>query len=271
LNGIYEVGRWSQHAPRLILLEYRGNPTKKWRDIALVGKGVCFDAGGYNIKPTGGIETMKTDMTGAATAIGVRHYMTQMGEKKNIIIATPFVENLIAHHAYKPGDIITMYNGKTVEIANTDAEGRLILADTLSYVEKKYKPEHIRDIATLTWAQIVALGNKITAMMTHDDVMAEKIQTISRNILDRVWRLPLYKPYLEKYKSHIADIANAGMGGGAGPGCINAGLFLSEFIDNPHRIHFDIAGPSFSWQDPLTGHGATGCLLRLLIHTIMKK
>ncbi|HMT01489.1 MAG TPA: leucyl aminopeptidase family protein [Candidatus Absconditabacterales bacterium] len=265
MNGIYEVGRGSQHAPRLLLLEYKGAGGKKV-DFGLIGKGVCFDAGGYNIKPTGGMEDMKIDMGGAATCLGALHYAAKIKLKKNIIVALPIVENLISGESFKPGDVITMYNGKTVEVGNTDAEGRLILADSLSYVEKFYKPELVLDFATLTGAQGVATGNKICAILGRDHELNQQIQNFSFDIKDRVWELPFYEPYFKSYKSHIADMNNISTVGRFGPGTITAGLFLSQFITQKKRVHFDIASPAYtSGVDELTGHGATGATLRLLI------
>lgn len=265
MNGIYEVGKGSNHAPRLVLVEYKGRMWDDY-DYALVGKGVCFDAGGYNIKPTGGIEDMKTDMTGAATVIGLLHYMVSKKLQKNCIIALPIVENLISGDAYKPGDVITMYNGKTVEVGNTDAEGRLILADTLSYVEEIYKPSYVFDFATLTGAQVVALGTRFAALLWRNHNLNKKIQEKSLELKDRVRELPFYEPYFKAYKSDIADMNNIHSRSSGTPGTVGAALFLSQFISMENWVHIDIAGPSSIAHDPISGGGATACMIRLMIY-----
>jgi len=269
LNGIYQVGKWSEHEPRLILIEYtwwKG----KWYDYALVGKGVCFDTGWYNIKPTGGMEDMKIDMAGAATVMWILHYVIENTIKKNIIVGLPVVENMVSHNAYKPGDVITMYNGKTVEVGNTDAEGRLILWDTLSYIEEKYSPDTVFDFATLTGAQVVALWSRFAAILGRNSELNRKIQDLSIQLKDRVRELPFYEPYFNTYTSDIADMNNMSKSGRMGPGTIGAGLFLSQFIENKNRVHFDIAGPASIAGDSLTGWGATGCMVRLMTSLLTK-
>lgn len=269
MMGIYNVGKWSEHGPRLVLVEYKGSK-KKWYDIGLVGKGVCFDSGGYNIKPTGGMEDMKIDMAGGATVLWILNYAVQTKLDKNIILAIPMVENLISHNAYKPGEIITMYNGKTVEIGNTDAEWRLILADTLSYVEEKYKPDYVFDFATLTGAQLVATGNSISAIIGRNSKLNQQLQERSFALKDRVRELPYFQPYFKTYKSEIADMNNISTSGRSGPGTITAWLFLGQFISMQNWVHFDIAGPAYKASDPVTGHGATGCVMRLIIDFLEK-
>lgn len=269
MMGIYEVGKWSVYGPRLVLIEYKGS-SKKWYDIWLVGKGVCFDSGGYNLKTSGHIEDMKLDMAGGATVLWILNYAVKTGLKKNIIVWVPMVENMISHNAFKPGEIITMYSGKTVEIGNTDAEGRLILADTLAYVEEKYKPEYIFDFATLTGAQLVATGSSITAILWRNRKLNQAFQDRSFELKDRVRELPYFQPYLKTYRSEIADINNMNTSGAAGPGTITAGLFLGEFISMQNWIHFDIAGPAYKARDFLTGHGATGCMIRLMVDFLEK-
>jgi len=269
LNGIYQVGKWSANDPRLILIEYKGSKSKDY-DYALVGKWVCFDTGGYNIKLTGGIEDMKIDMAGAATVMGILHYAIETKLEKNIIIWLPLVENMVSHNAYKPGDVITMYNGKTVEVGNTDAEGRLILGDTLSYIEEKYNPDTVFDFATLTGAQVVALGNRFAAIMGRNETLNREIQDLGSKIKDRVRELPFYEPYFNTYTSDIADMNNMSKWWRMVPGTIGAGLFLSQFIENTNRVHFDIAGPASIAGDSLTGWGATGCMVRLITHFLSK-
>jgi leucyl aminopeptidase len=269
LNGIYQVGKWSINDPRLLIIHYKGNKSENY-DFALIGKWVCFDTGGYNIKLTGSMEGMKVDMAGAATVIGILNYIVTNNIQKNIIIWLPLVENMVSHNAYKPGDVITMYNGKTVEVGNTDAEGRLILADSLSYIEEKYNPDIVFDFATLTGAQIVALGNRFAAIMGRNSKLNREIQDLGEIHKDRVRELPFYQPYFKAYKSDIADMNNMSTIGKMGPGTIGAWLFLSQFIENKNRVHFDIAGPASIAGDPLTGWGATGCMVRLVIYLLTK-
>ncbi|UFX83151.1 M17 family metallopeptidase [Candidatus Absconditicoccus praedator] len=264
MGGIYEVGKGAQSHPRLVLIEYKPL-NKESFDYAMVGKGVCFDTGGYNLKPTGAIEDMRLDMGGAATVVSVLNYLAGFGEQKNILVAVPLVENNIDADAYKPGDVITMYNGTTVEISNTDAEGRLILADAISYIQEKYQIDKLFDVATLTGAQVVALGNKIAALIGNNSKLNNKIQKFSRQVKDRCWELPYYTPYFQQYKSFSADMKNVNPNR-MSPGTITAGLFISQFVKNKNWVHFDIAGPVglMSGPDPIWGEGASGFLVRML-------
>ncbi len=268
LNGIWSVGRWSEHEPRLVIVKYTPQ-TKKEFKYALVGKWVTFDSWGYNLKPTGYMEDMKSDMAWAAAVLGALDYLVRTKYFGNVIVAVPLVENLVSGKAYKPGDVIKMYNWKTVEVGNTDAEGRLILADSLAFVEDKYKPEMIVDVATLTGAQIIALWNKIAALMWPNSKLNRKLQELSWKLYERVWELPFFKPYFDSMKSHIADFANVS-NQKWGPGTITAGLFLSQFVKTTKWMHLDIAGPAgvFNGADPLYGPGATGFGTRLLAYFI---
>jgi len=269
LNGIYQVGKGSEHEPRLVLIEYTGWKGK-WYDYALIGKWVCFDTGWYNIKPTGGMEDMKIDMAGAATVMGVLNYALETKLKKNIIIGLPLVENMVSHNAYKPGDVITMHNGKTVEVGNTDAEWRLILWDTLSYIEEKYEPHTVFDFATLTGAQVVALGSRFAAILGRNEKLNREIQDLSLQVKDRVRELPFHEPYFRTYSSDIADMNNMSKSGRMWPWTIGAWLFLSQFIENKNRVHFDIAWPASIAGDALTGWGATWCMIRLITSLLTK-
>ncbi len=268
LNWIWYVWKWSEKEPRLIIIEYRPNK-KDLFNIWLVWKGVTFDAWGYNIKPTGYMEDMKSDMAWAAVVLWILDYLINTNFNKNIVVAVPLVENLISWKAYKPWDIIKMYNWKTVEIWNTDAEWRLILADALAYIEKNYKPDYIFDFATLTWAQIIALWNKIAAAIWKNENLIKKIQKLSWQMKERVWELPHFDYYFESMKSDIADMNNIAAGK-YGPWTITAGLFLSQFVKNKNWVHFDIAWPTgiFKWKDPLYWPGATGFGVRLGINII---
>ena len=265
LNWIYEVWKWSEIDPRMVVIEYR--PRKnEWYKFAYVWKWVCFDTWWYNLKPTWWIEWMKLDMAWWAVLIWLWKYLIETNYQNNFVIAIPLVENMISHNAYKPWDVIKMYNWKTVEIWNTDAEWRLILADALSYVEEKYKPFYIFDIATLTWAQIVALWTRIWAIIWPNTSLNKKIVKLSYSISERFWELPFYKPYFKSYKSFVADMSNLSSWK-MWPWTITAWLFLSEFVKNKNWIHFDIAWPAwiFWWPDQLWWEWASWFWFRTLV------
>lgn len=272
-GGIWAVGRASVHAPRLVWAEYRGNPSSKGWDWALVGKGVTFDAGGYNIKPTGSMEDMKCDMAGAAAVLGAVRTLAKTKAKANVVALFPLAENLISGDAYKPGDVIRTYDGQTVEIANTDAEGRLLLADALAFAQEKYAPASIVDIATLTGAQLVALGTDISAVLGNDSAFNQRLCAAGAETFDRCWELPLHQPYFKAYESKVADFTNGSWGGRMNPGTIQAALFLSKFVKKGTWAHLDIAGPAGSFaasSHPLFGYGATGWGVRLLSEAVMR-
>jgi len=259
---VYAVGKGSSYPPRMVMMEYNGNPDSE-KHVALVGKGVTFDSGGSNLKPTGSIEDMKTDMAGAATVFAVTKTAAETGLKVNIKTYIPMVENIIGTNAYKPGDILTSAMGKTVEILNTDAEGRLILADAL-YTATKSDPEVIIDVATLTGACIVALGKHCAGLFSNRKFLAKNITDISYDVAEDIWELPLLESYQKRVKSDIADLRNIAKQKGEA-GSVIAGLFLQEFVDNWPWIHLDIAGPSYIEEDhPIFGKYATGFGIRLL-------
>jgi leucyl aminopeptidase len=263
------VAQGSSNEPRLIILEYRG-AKKKMDPIVFVGKGVCFDSGGLNLKPTGYIETMKDDMAGAATVMGVALAAARLKIPVNIVSIMPCVENMPDGHAYRPSDILTSASGKTVEVKNTDAEGRLILADALWYAQK-YKPGKIIDIATLTGACMVALGAKVTGVMTNDDEFAKKIMDAGKCVGELTWQLPIFKEHIEEIKGDIADINNVGHPKGYG-GAITAAAFLKEFVGETKWVHLDIAGPA--WTDgegPYMHKGGTGVMVRTLVQFLEKE
>ncbi|MEF2175146.1 MAG: M17 family metallopeptidase [Candidatus Absconditabacteria bacterium] len=271
MGGIYGVGKGSDIPPRLIIIEYKPRPKEKFK-YGLVGKGVTYDSGGYNLKPTGNIEDMYVDMGGASVVIGVTKYLVDNSYNDNIVIALPLAENLISGNAQKPGDVIKMYNGKTVEIGNTDAEGRLLLADSLAYIDKIYNPNVIVDIATLTGSQIVALGKSFAGLIGNNPKLNKSIQVLSLKIKERVWELPKFDPYFGSMKSDYADMKNISSGKFA-PGCITAGLFLSQFVTKQNWIHLDVAGPmggSSLGSDPLYGPYPTAFGYRLLINYLTK-
>ena len=208
---------------------------------------------------------MKLDMGGAAAVIGTLKSAIEIDLKKNILFVCGLAENVTGSSAYKPGDVLTSYSGKTVEVANTDAEGRLVLADAISYVIKNYAPERLVDVATLTGACIVALGFNYTGLVTTDETMANQLLRYGKETDDRVWRLPMYPELSESVKSMIADIRNLGVPKGAG-GTITAAEFLRQFADNTRWAHLDIAGTAFvdNGKRFYFGHGATGAGVRLL-------
>jgi leucyl aminopeptidase len=256
------VNRGSMRDPAFILVEYRGNPGSS--DVtALVGKGITFDTGGLNLKPTGSMETMKDDMSGAAAVLGAIRAAAALKLKVNILGAIPTTENSIGSKAYKPGDVYRSYSGKTVEIANTDAEGRLVLADALAYVQKHYKPSRIVDFATLTGAVVIALGEEASALFCNDEGFAAKLMDAGSRSAERLWRMPLYPEYKELMKSTIADLKNSG--GRAGGLCTSA-AFLSYFVKDVPWAHLDIAGTAFL-SSPKHYHttNATGVGVRMLV------
>lgn len=266
LNLHLAVNQGSRQEPKLIIIRYNG-ASKKKDYTAVIGKGMTFDTGGLNMKPTGGIETMKLDMSGAAAVIGTLMNAIALDLKKNILFVCGIAENVTGSASYKPGDVLTSYSGKTVEVANTDAEGRLVLADAMSYVIKNYNPSRLIDIATLTGACIVALGHNYTGLMTTDDQFAQQLTRSAKETDDRVWRLPIYPELNESVKSQIADIRNLGTPKGAG-GTITAAEFLRQFTEEKPWAHLDIAGTSFVENSKrfYFGHGATGAGVRLLTH-----
>lgn len=259
---VYAVGKGSTNPPRMVMLEYKGNPESE-KHIALVGKGVTFDSGGTNLKPSGHIEDMKTDMAGAASVYAITKIAAETGLKVNIRTYMPMVENIIGSNAYKPGDILTSAMGKTVEIMNTDAEGRLILADAL-YTATKSDPEVIVDMATLTGACIVALGTHCAGLFSNRKFLAKNITDISYDVAEDVWELPLLESYQKRIKCDNADLCNIAKQRGEA-GSVIAGIFLQEFVDNWPWIHLDIAGPAYIEDShPIFGKNATGFGIRLL-------
>ena len=273
LNGIWCVGRASVHAPRLVWAQYRGDPSSKAWDWALVGKGVTFDAGGYNLKPTGAMEDMKCDMAGAAAVLAAIRHLAATKAKANVVALFPLAENLVSGDAYKPGDVIRMYDGQTVEIANTDAEGRLLLGDALAFAQDKFAPAAMVDIATLTGAQLIALGNDVAAVVGPDAALNRALQDLGWSCLERCWELPFHKPYLRAYDSKVADFSNGSWAGRYNPGTIQGALFLSKFVKKGRWAHLDIAGPAGSFHassHPLFGYGATGFGARLLAEAVLR-
>jgi len=269
MNLLYSVGAGSNENSKLIQLEYKSKKAKNKKTILIVGKGVTFDAGGLNIKPTGYIETMKCDMAGAGAVLGLFYLLSHIDLPIHIIGLIPSVENLVGNKAYKPGDILRAHNGKTVEIINTDAEGRLILADALSYGVDTHNPESVIDLATLTGACIAALGYTHTAIVSNNDKLSSKIESAAKHSDSLVHRLPLTEFYQDKVKGEISDYKNYTAKIGAGT--VMAGAFLEKFINETPWVHLDIAGTAFL-EAPLLNQktGATGAPLKLL-YTLLKE
>jgi leucyl aminopeptidase len=264
MGGLGAVARGSDCDCQLMIMEYKSS-VKDAPTIAFVGKGITFDAGGLSLKPADSMETMKEDMSGAAAVIAAMDALGKLKPKVNIVAVTPLAENLPSGKAIKPGDVVTFYNGKTAEIRNTDAEGRLILADALSYAVKHYSLDAIIDLATLTGACAYALGPFFGGLMSRDDAFVEKIYASAVRSGDRVWRLPLDDDYKPAIKSDIADIKNTGDRRYLA-GAITAALFLENFVSTVPWAHLDIAGTAFNVPDiSYYRQGATGFGVRLLI------
>jgi leucyl aminopeptidase len=269
MGGLLAVNRGSQDPPAFMVLEWKPEDAKNEKPLVLVGKGVVFDTGGINLKtPPGSLDDMKADMGGAASVIGTMIALSSNNVPYHVIGLIPATDNRPGFNAYVPGDIITMFNGKTVEVINTDAEGRMILADALSYADK-YDPELIIDLATLTGSAMVAIGHYGTvAMGTADNKVFNKLEEASYSVHERVVKFPFWKDYDELIKSEIADMKNLG---GRDAGAITAGKFLSNFTSHPW-IHLDIAGPAFVHkEDKYRGNGGTGVGVRLLYKFISGK
>jgi leucyl aminopeptidase len=265
MGALAGVALGSDEPPKFILLEYFGGE-KSDKPFCLVGKGLTFDSGGISIKPANKMDEMKYDMCGSAVVLGVMNAIAELKPNLNIVGAISSTENLSGAKAYKPGDILTAYNGKTIEVLNTDAEGRLILADALSYVSKHYDPQYILDFATLTGAVIVALGHIATGIMGTDDSLISKVKKSAKNTGEKVWEFPLWDEYCKQVKSKIADVKNLGAPGQAGS--IAGGAFLKAFVgkDIPW-VHFDIAGTAWGAEDKsyTQKNSATGAVIRLVL------
>jgi|MDUS01.1.fsa_nt_gb leucyl aminopeptidase len=265
MGGILNVSRGSSQPPKFIILEY--NTRKKNNDtIVLIGKGVTFDSGGISLKPGANMDLMKADMAGAAAVLGAFKAISNLKPATHIVGLVPCTENMPSGSALKPGDIIKCMSGKTVEILNTDAEGRLILADAIAYA-KRYKPDAVIDLATLTGACVAALGTFTSGMLGNNDKLKERVKHAGEKSHERVWELPLWKEYYELIKSNIADIKNTG---GRYAGTITAACFLGEFVEDFPWVHLDIAGTFLVEKDtPYIRKGATGVGVRLLTRLIL--
>ena len=271
MGGILGVGRGSSVEPRLLVIEYWGAGANS-KPVALVGKGVTFDAGGLQIKAHEGMSEMKYDKSGAAAVMGIVRAAAELGLRVNLVALIPLVENLPSGSSYKPGDVLRMYNGTTVEISHTDAEGRLIMADALAYAANEYDPQAIVDLATLTGAIVVALGPHATGLFSNNEELAKAFEEAAEVTGEKVWRMPLWPEYHEMLKSEIADVKNTG---GRWGGAITAAAFLSRFVGDKPWVHLDIAGTAWTSQrsgqrKPYNPQGATGVGVRLVLEYLRK-
>lgn len=266
MRGLEAVGKGSERKPRFIIIEYFGTDKKK-SPYVIVGKGITFDSGGISIKPAADMWEMKGDMSGAATTIAVLLTAAELKLKVNLIGLVPAAENMPSGSSMRPGDIIRTSSGKSIEIDNTDAEGRLILADALEYAVR-YKPKVVIDLATLTGACVVALGQFAAGLFTHEDELARNLVRASNLTGERTWRLPLWEDYHNLIKSDFADVKNVG---GKWGGAITAACFLEKFVDKKYKwAHLDIAGPAFAEENiSYTSKTMTGYGVRLLIQYLL--
>lgn len=265
LKLILAVNRGSNVQPCLIMVKYMGKPSDKEATV-LVGKGITYDTGGIQLKPSqGSIVHMKADMGGAAAVLGILQTAAELDLPLNVVGVIPACENAISNTAYKPGDVYDSYFGKSVEIANTDAEGRLVLADALAYAEKNLKPKHMIDLATLTGGAKAALGDQISALMSNNPKLAKRLLYSGKKSGDNLWELPLYEQYKQGLKSKIADLKNSAQPG-TYPTAVIAGLFLQEFVKSTPWAHLDIAGTAYlSESKDYHPTKATGVGVRLIL------
>jgi leucyl aminopeptidase len=265
MGALLAVARGSSEEPRFIVLEYRGG-REGAKPLVLVGKGVTFDSGGISIKPAERMEDMKYDMSGAAAVLGAMQGIAELGFKVNVVALVPATENLPSGEALKPGDVIRSHLGRTIEVINTDAEGRLILADALSYA-RRYEPAAIVDCATLTGACVIALGHHAIGLMGNNGVLIDQVRAAGQRTGERCWPLPLWDEYREQIQSTVADIRNSG---GRPAGAITAGWFLKEFVsEDVPWVHLDIAGTAYREEAaPYLRKGAAGVPTRLLIEWV---
>ncbi len=265
MGALMAVAQGSAEEPRFIALEYKG---AEGAPVVLVGKGVTFDTGGISIKPAQNMEDMKYDMSGAAAVLGTFEVLGRLKPKVHVVGLIPSTENMPSGTAVKPGDVVTSLSGKTIEVINTDAEGRLILCDALAYA-RRYQPACAIDIATLTGAIVVALGHTASGVMGTDDRLIEEVRTAGERAGERVWPLPLWDEYRELMKSDIADVKNAG---GRPAGSISAGWFLREFVDGFPWAHLDIAGTAYTdREDAIRVKGPTGVGVRLFSEFVLSR
>ncbi len=263
MGALLGVGQGSIRPSRMVIMQWNGAAKKADQPIAFVGKGVTFDTGGISIKPAGGMEDMKWDMGGSGVVIGLMKALAGRKARVNAVGVVGLVENMPGSNAQRPGDVVTSMSGQTIEVLNTDAEGRLVLADALHYCNKRFKPKFMVDLATLTGAIIIALGSDRAGLFSNDDKLADALSNAGTAVGEPIWRLPLGDDYDKMLKSEIADMAN--ISGGRGAGSITAAQFLKRFVDDTPWAHLDIAGVTWSKKDSATvPKGGTGFGVRLL-------
>ena len=267
MKAFLEVAKGSVHRPKLIVMRYMGNAHSD-EIVGLVGKGLTFDTGGYSLKPSTSMDTMKSDMGGAAAVIGTMKALAKNKVEKNVVAVVAACENAISGGSYKPGDIIGSMAGKTIEVLNTDAEGRLTLVDAITYIIEKENVDKIVDVATLTGAVLVALGTEITGVLSNDDAFYEELLVAAKRTGEKFWRLPNDKCFKKLYRGDFAELKNTG---GRYGGTITAGMFIEEFVQDKPWLHLDIAGTS--WTDAgndTTPKGGTGAPVATLYELIVK-
>ncbi len=270
LGLLWAVGKGSATPPRLIVLNYIGNPESDER-TALIGKGVTFDAGGLNMKPSGSIETMRSDMSGAAAVLGTAKALAELKPKINVTFVITSAQNAVSETAFFPGDIITGYDGTTVEVLNTDAEGRLCLADAISYVKENYEPTRIVNIATLTGAVVIALGDTIAGLFSNNDELKQALSDSGDTVGEYLWELPIRKEHHKQLKSSAADLQNIG-NKARNASSITAAAFLNHFVGKTPWCHLDIAGVAWNGGEASGSKSkfATGFGVRLLSDFLLK-
>lgn len=260
MGGLLAVAQGSEQPPKMIVIKYKGK--EHWEDVlGFVGKGITFDSGGISIKPSANMDEMKMDMGGGAAVLGAMEAIGKLKPKVNVLAVIPAAENLPSGKAYKPGDVIKTMSGKTIEVLNTDAEGRVALADAISYAIR-LGASSIIDVATLTGAVVIALGHAATAAMTNDEAFLADFMKSAKKAGEKVWQLPIYDEYKEQIKSSIADLKNTG---GRPAGSITAALFLEAFVEDTPWIHLDIAGTAWGNEDALSPKGGKGVMVRSLV------
>ncbi len=261
MGALLGVGQGSERKSYMVVMRWNGGPARR-PPVAFVGKGVCFDTGGISIKPAGGMEMMKWDMGGAGTVTGLMRALAGRKAKVNAIGVIGLVENMPSGTAQRPGDVVTSMSGQTIEVINTDAEGRLVLADALWYVKERFKPRFMVDLATLTGAMIVALGHENAGLFSNNDELAEQLEQTAKSEGEGIWRLPMSEAYDKMINSDIADMKNVG---GRGAGSITAAQFLQRFVGDVPWAHLDIAGVAWSSKGrPTVPKGGTGWGVRAL-------
>ena len=270
MGGIVSVGKGSVNPPKLVVLEYNGGTDQK--PYLLVGKAVTFDTGGISIKPGEKMDEMKYDKCGGCTVIAIIKALSLLKAPTSVIGIVPAVENMPSGTSYRPGDILRMYNGKTVEVLNTDAEGRLILADAIAYGIATYSPRAVFDLATLTGAAIIALGSNVAALIGNNKQLIDRLKKFSEKTGEKMWELPLYDEFSDQIKSNFADVKNVG---GRPGGAITAAAFLSKFVSDVPWIHMDIAGTAWTqegtFERSYNPKGATGFGVRTLVRLLSEE